>query len=308
MKKFLILFAIIAFLTFSGHKSYAQSEDLCGGTGGTGRIVSLGNNTFTLQRNDGRNLIVNLIDQATIETAAGSATFSDLKIGDRVTLVGGPNPDRSFTAENIVVCAAATTENPIIRKENTNFNQVNFTINLLTLLLFVLIWLAMVVFFRVKKRKSFMYLLFFTIFYIYLYKVLDYTLIQFQSLLLLQHFVPDLMLRGVEAGRSLNLIPLVTLTLKDVKTSLLNILMMMPFGFGLPFISNFRMKQTVIAGLSLSIIIELLQLITGFISNTTFRVADVNDLIFNTIGVLIGYILFIGFSHIYPRFRLFIYE
>jgi pectate lyase len=83
-----------------------QSEDLCGGTGGNGQIVSVGNNEFTMRRNDdsGSDQVVHLAGQATIKTSAGSASLSDLKIGYRVTLVGGPNPDGSFTADIVVVC------------------------------------------------------------------------------------------------------------------------------------------------------------------------------------------------------------
>jgi pectate lyase len=82
-----------------------QSEDLCGGTGGNGQIVSVGNNEFTMKRNDdGSDQVVHLASQATIKTSAGSASLSDLKIGYRVTLVGGPNPDGSFTADTVVVC------------------------------------------------------------------------------------------------------------------------------------------------------------------------------------------------------------
>jgi glycopeptide antibiotics resistance protein len=167
-------------------------------------------------------------------------------------------------------------------------------------MLFVaLIWLGIATFLLLKKKKSLVYLLFFTIFYIYLYKVLDYTLLQFQSLLLLQHFVPNLMLNGFKDGTNVNLIPLATLTLEDVITSLLNILMMTPFGFGLPFVTNFRMKIVVVVGLFFSIGIEFLQLVTGLAENTTFRVADINDLIFNTVGVAIGYVLFVGFVRNY---------
>ena len=61
------------------------------------------------------------------------------------------------------------------------------------------------------------------------------------------------------------------------------------------------MKKVVAAGLLLSIAIEFLQLITGFMANTTFRVADINDLIFNTIGVVIGYLLFVGFVRNYRQ-------
>jgi hypothetical protein len=83
-----------------------QSEDLCGGTGGNGQIVSVGNNEFTMRRNDdsGSDQVVHLTSQAIIKTSAGSVSLSDLKVGYRVTLVGGPNPDGSFTADFVVVC------------------------------------------------------------------------------------------------------------------------------------------------------------------------------------------------------------
>ena len=171
--------------------------------------------------------------------------------------------------------------------------------DLLTILLFGLIWIGTVTFLRLKKKKSVVYLIFFTIFYSYLFKVLDYTLFQFQSLLLLKHFMPDLILNGQAGGKSLNLIPLVTLTPQDLKTSFLNILLLVPFGFGLPFMTDFRVKKIVVMGALFSIAIEFLQLVTGFIAKITFRIADINDVVFNTIGVAIGYILFVGFVRIY---------
>jgi len=150
-----------------------------------------------------------------------------------------------------------------------------------------------------RLKKSTVYLIFFTIFYIYMVKVLDYTIFQFQSLVLLKYFMPDLILNGQTAGKSINLIPLITLTSQDLKTSLLNVLLLIPFGFGLPFITNFRMQRIVVIGALFSIVIEFLQLITGLVAKMTFRVADINDVIFNTVGVAIGYILFVGFVHIY---------
>jgi glycopeptide antibiotics resistance protein len=169
--------------------------------------------------------------------------------------------------------------------------------DLLTVLLFGLIWIGIVAFLRLKK--SFAYLIFFTIFYVYLFKVLDYTLFQFQSLVLLKYFMPDLILNGQTAGEEMNLIPFITLTPQDLKTSLLNILLLIPFGFGLPFITNYRMKQIVVIGALFSIAIELLQLITGVMAKMTFRVADINDVIFNTVGAAIGYILFVRFVRFY---------
>lgn len=316
MKKIIFTLSIVAVVAMAmpfGNKAFAQAGDLCGGTGGRGQIVSVGNDTFTMKRNDnGRNQIVHLANQATIETSSGNIPISDLKAGDEVTLVGGPNSDGSFVADTVLVCGgsqeAATevtgtdrTTPTVVLNNEANYKKVSGTINTVTIVLVGLIWLGIILFLKLKKQKNIVYLLFFTIFYIYLYKVIDITLIQFQSLLLLQHFLPDLMLRGIQAGRTVNLVPLATLRLVDAKTMLLNVLMMMPFGFGLPFITNFRFKKVVMTGLYLSITIELLQFITGFISNTTFRIADINDVIFNTIGVAVGYILFAQFVLLFRR-------
>lgn len=169
--------------------------------------------------------------------------------------------------------------------------------DVLIVLLFGLIWIGIVTFLRLKKSPA--YLIFFTIFYVYIVKVLDYTLFQFQSLVLLKYFMPDLILSGQTGGEEMNLIPLITLTSQDLKTSLLNILLLVPFGFGLPFLMNYRMKKIVVIGALFSIGIELMQLITGFMAKMTFRIADINDVIFNTAGVAIGYLLFVGFVRIY---------
>ncbi|HET7768729.1 MAG TPA: VanZ family protein [Chloroflexota bacterium] len=171
---------------------------------------------------------------------------------------------------------------------------------LLTALACGVIWLGWVLFLRLKRRKSVLYLALCTVFSIYLFKVLDYTLFQFQSLLVLRFFVPGLMLRGQEDGTSVNLIPLVTLTGADLRTSLLNVLLLVPFGFGLPFIARLHAKQVIAGGALLSVAIELAQLLTGYLAHMTFRIADVNDVIFNTIGAAIGYWAFALFARWWP--------
>jgi glycopeptide antibiotics resistance protein len=61
--------------------------DLCGGTGGTGRIVGTGDHTITIARNDSVRQTLTLTDRTTIRTVSGPASAADLKIGDRVTVV-----------------------------------------------------------------------------------------------------------------------------------------------------------------------------------------------------------------------------
>lgn len=70
---------------------------------------------------------------------------------------------------------------------------------------------------------------------------------------------------------------------------LLNILMFLPFGIVLPFILN-HFKQNVlfsiVFGISLSLCIEIIQLV--------FRIGtfEIDDIIFNTFGCLIGLLSF----------------
>lgn len=169
--------------------------------------------------------------------------------------------------------------------------------DLSTVLFFSLIWIGMVTFLRLKKKKSLVYLIFFTIFYVYIVKVLDFT--QF-PIYLTESMRANI---GQNVWTNMNLIPLFTITQKTIMTSVLNVLVTIPFGFGLPFISNLRMRQVVLAGLITSITLEVLQLFTAFGAGFTFRVVDINDIIFNTLGVAIGYTLFIGFIRGY-RFLL----
>jgi glycopeptide antibiotics resistance protein len=286
-------------------KGSSKIVDPCNGTGGTGQIVGLGKGTITIKLGNGSRQLVNFTSQTTIKTSSGFASKSILKSGDRVTLVGDNNPDGSFTANTIVLCsdsgkATGTVENNVI-----DFNKIKSTssaIALSTILIFVLIWLGITAVMRLKKKKSRIFLLFFTIFYVYLYKVLNYTLIQFQSLIVLKYFIPDLILNGQSAGQNLNLIPLLGLTPNDLRTSLLNIVLFIPFGFGLPFITNFCMKKTVVIGAIFSFFIELLQLLTGFMAEVTFRVSDINDVIFNSFGAAIGYMFFFAFMRLYLHY------
>jgi glycopeptide antibiotics resistance protein len=74
--------------------------DLCNGTEGTGVIISVGENAFTLQRRDGKKEIIKLTTKTTIKNSAGSATSGDLIIGDRVTVV----IDETETASLVLVC------------------------------------------------------------------------------------------------------------------------------------------------------------------------------------------------------------
>lgn len=79
-------------------------DDPCGGTGGTGQIISTGNKTITIKRKDGFVQLIHFTDKTTIRDAAGPVPASDLKTGVRVTLVVGEDEDGKTVASHILIC------------------------------------------------------------------------------------------------------------------------------------------------------------------------------------------------------------
>lgn len=70
-----------------------------------------------------------------------------------------------------------------------------------------------------------------------------------------------------------------------------NILMFMPIGFFLPLLKNLSFPKTVLCGFVFSIVIELIQLPLD-------RVSDVDDLILNTVGAMLGFGVYILFKRL----------
>lgn len=82
----------------------------------------------------------------------------------------------------------------------------------------------------------------------------------------------------------INWIPFRDFSSENIVGMGLNILMFIPFGAFLPiyFGRFWKMSTTVLAGAFMSFTIEVLQLFT-------FRLTDIDDLIMNTLGTLLGY-------------------
>lgn len=79
------------------------------------------------------------------------------------------------------------------------------------------------------------------------------------------------------------LLPLIGI-LFDLRNSFLNIILFLPLGFLVPLFSErFRsLRAVLILGLTCSLFIEVAQMFT-------YRLSDVNDLITNTLGAVLGY-------------------
>lgn len=146
---------------------------------------------------------------------------------------------------------------------------------------------------KVKFKKDIVYLFFFSIMFICLCSVINYTQFPIYS----SHTLRDII--GLYVWGNMNVVPLISLTMQDFVTSLFNVLMTIPFGFGLPFITKSTFKKIVIAGLLIGVIIETLQGIIGLLNGYTMRIVDINDVIFNFTGTLVGYSIFKLFSYLF---------
>lgn len=78
----------------------SKGIDPCNGTGGTGEIIDVVNNTMTMKGNNGVNQIIILTSQTKFKNSMGDCTKSDLKTGNRVTVV----IDESETATFVFIC------------------------------------------------------------------------------------------------------------------------------------------------------------------------------------------------------------
>lgn len=152
-----------------------------------------------------------------------------------------------------------------------------------------LVLLYAFVFFTKWKLKGKDVLLVNTLMYVYLSFVLYFTLMPVITSLpfILNH-----------PYKLMNMVPFVdVLTGRGdfIRQVLLNVIMMVPFGFLFPMTRNpaVGFRKTIFFCFLISLGIELLQpLINGF------RSADITDLITNTVGGMVGYILYIAFRPI----------
>ena len=83
---------------------------------------------------------------------------------------------------------------------------------------------------------------------------------------------------------NLNLVPFAGM-IGDIKNSILNVILFVPLGLFLPLLwrKYRRLRPGAIFAFGLSLAIELMQILT-------FRATDVNDLITNTVGYLVGFL------------------
>lgn len=169
-----------------------------------------------------------------------------------------------------------------------------FDFDVLTLFIGIIFLGILCFFIKYRFKKDNIYLLFFSVFFIYLLFVLKYTIFPIP--------IDTRLLEEIRNGSAFvlnfNMIPFNFDTYSYFLHSqvLYNILLSIPFGFGISYISTMKKKRILMYGIVFGLIIESLQLIISLLLKYNYRVIDINDVIFNFIGIITGYFIFRIFS------------
>jgi glycopeptide antibiotics resistance protein len=81
-----------------------KKADPCKGTGGTGEIINVGKNSFTLKRRDGLNELIHFTDNTAFSNSGGKISPASLSIGARVTVVVLDDEKGESVASVVLVC------------------------------------------------------------------------------------------------------------------------------------------------------------------------------------------------------------
>jgi glycopeptide antibiotics resistance protein len=144
-----------------------------------------------------------------------------------------------------------------------------------------------------RWKHSLSYLIFFSIFWVYLLAVVQAVIFPIAI--------------NTDNGNglftpSINLIPFYfgSCPMPDVciRDMLENIILTIPFGFGINFLVRVKSKNILWPALAVGLGFELSQLVISLVFKSGFRTVDINDVIFNCTGVLLGYMFFRAFARV----------
>lgn len=160
--------------------------------------------------------------------------------------------------------------------------------DIVTLIIGLFVISLLILYMKYKKEKSNTYLFFFFVFHIYLLYVLKYTIFPIPL------DMGELFISETRFFDNVNFILFANTSFESLFETqiLLNILLSIPFGFGISFIMNLNNKTIIKLALLFGVIIESMQFIISLYLGWTYRVIDINDIFFNFLGVIFGYIAF----------------
>jgi glycopeptide antibiotics resistance protein len=152
-----------------------------------------------------------------------------------------------------------------------------------------------------RRKHNPSYLFCFSIFWVYLLVVLKETIFPIP----LSGDMVEVMREETAFMSGVNLIPLyfgpfASTSIRAIfVSSILNVILTVPFGFGVSFIAQVRTRNFFWLAIIVGLGIESIQLVISLALRYPYRTIDVNDVLFNALGVLIGYGFFRFFAWLY---------
>jgi glycopeptide antibiotics resistance protein len=83
--------------------------------------------------------------------------------------------------------------------------------------------------------------------------------------------------------------------------NLLNIFLTIPFGFGINFVKDIKKQNLLWSAILVGLTIETLQFIISLSIGFPYRTIDINDIIMNALGVIVGFCIFKFFGLLYIK-------
>lgn len=149
-----------------------------------------------------------------------------------------------------------------------------------------------------RRQHNFAYLFFFALFWLYLLLGLDKV---FFPIHINGEYVN--VMRQSPLASQINLVPFYfgpyPMSVGGFIGLVNNIVLTVPFGFGLNFILRLRARSFIGLAFALGLSVELTQLMISLVLGYPYRTIDVNDVLMNAAGVLLGYGLFWVFVLLY---------
>ena len=159
--------------------------------------------------------------------------------------------------------------------------------DLITVIIGIAIYLIWCWFIYKKYHKGKVYYIYSTIMFIYFLALIKVTLF------------PIMMIGGMPSNinANVNFIPFAD---GIGRTDILNLIMTIPFGIGMPFVSKINsLAKSAISGVILGTCIELIQYLETLLTGGfTLRTIDINDVIFNALGTVVGFVFLYVISQV----------
>ena len=160
--------------------------------------------------------------------------------------------------------------------------------------------LALLLYILRRKQHGLPYLFYFSLFWVYLMMLVKVTL--FPIPIELNANDAQMRERLIFTLSRVNLIPFYYAGYFNRRVILLeiiqNIILTIPFGFGVNFIAQLKPKNIHWLAVSVGFLIEFTQLVIS-LAVGAYRTVDITDVLLNVAGILLGYFLFKGFARLY---------